>query len=228
MSFLVGCAKEESNPDFVKETVELKISSVELIDFKDPVTKLIIDKKNSNIVLSKDGTAKITLMLNPIAISMVNILLSTLNLSETGLLGLDIDGFFSMYPAGIFPGLSINDMAGAFELIKASIGLQILGLDFEDPVFAELATTLSNNGTLPDGFLLPKDKDYAIILTAPYVIRELSSPYSGDYTAVYLGELRENEEPYVIMTAQKDDTGKINQLRLHVEFLQLTVLAAVA
>lgn len=223
-----GCGDEEKNTDFVEETVVLKITSLGIIkpELSDVII-LLIDENKSDITLSDDGIATIQITIKAAAITAINGLLANLDLSE-GLLGLDLEAFFDMYPAGIFPGLSIDDIAGAFELIKASLGLQIAGLDFEDPAFAELATALQENGSIPDGFKLPVGKDYAVIITAPYVIRELSSPYSGDYTAVYLGQLRENEETYVIMTAKKDEFGTINYLRLHIEFLQLTILASAA
>jgi len=224
MYILTGCGEEKPNPDYVAQETELQISSVDVMAFTNAITIAVYDNKKSKVVLTPDGQATITLCIRPDAINLVNYLLSEMDLNEIGVIGVDLDEFFDVYPAGIFPGFSANDIGGGFELIKAALNLELVGLNFEDPALAELATSLRENRTIPEGFQLPEG-EYALKITAPYVIRELESPYTGKYTAVYLGTIQDSGEPYVIMTAQKDDAGIITDLRLHIEFLQLTILA---
>ena len=224
MYILTGCGEEKPNPDYVAQETELQISSVDVMAFTNAITIAVYDNKKSKIVLTPDGQATITLCIRPAAINLVNSLLSEMDLNEIGVIGVGLDEFFDVYPAGIFPGFSANDIGGGFELIKAALNLELVGLNFEDPALAELATSLRENRTIPEGFQLPEG-EYALNITAPYVIRELESPYTGKYTAVYLGTIQDSGEPYVIMTAQKDDAGIITDLRLHIEFLQLTILA---
>lgn len=225
MYLLTGCGEEEPNPNYVAEETELLISSVEVMAFTNELTFLIYDNKKSKIVFTPEGEATITLYIRPAAIALVNAFLSEADLNEIGVIGVSLDDFFDIYPAGIFPGFSADDIAGGFELIQAALNLELVGLNFEDPALAELARSIREERTLPEGFQLPA-VEYALEITAPYVIRELESPYTGKYTAIYLGNFDENTEPFVIMTAGKDENNNISSIAMRIEFLQLEIEAA--
>ncbi|HRU84193.1 MAG TPA: hypothetical protein P5058_02290 [Eubacteriales bacterium] len=198
---LSGCSKH------VKEDtvyyIDLENSSIwhfGLLPFLDPA---------SSITLRKDGTLTIKLILSQGAVDLVNGLLP-----PDFFAGLDLSSAFETMICYMFPGLDVNDALGLFTIAREKVGLNVHGLD-------DIAGYITENGRFPDNFVLPSD--VYIEYTDEYYIEKVKSPYSGEYTGIFVGE-SDGTEPFLIMTQSKDRS----KLRMRVEFIKIELNAVLA
>lgn len=174
----------------------------------------IIDKEKSFITLDTNGLLTMELHIDSELYELAKAVLQGLNAST-----LDVS-FLDAYIHELFPGTDKTDVAAVFESIENTLGLSVVGLDFDDPALKEIADSLRETGKLPEKVSLPDDVYFKLV--QPYELKHIDSlTVEGGFEAVYVGNYR-GQEPYLIMTMYDGVWGE-KTLSIVNEFLFLTV-----
>lgn len=179
---------------------------------------LVIDS-SSCITLRADGTATIN-------IKTTRALSGIVNAAIGGGLASDfiLTPFIEMALEYI-PGFDLFDMERTFNLVNACLGLSLIGFDWDDPEVEAMFAAISETGKLPDSLELPKS--LTLEYNADYHLKDVTSPYTGNYTGVFMGDYAENGEPFILLDLSKSD-GDIQKLNLRIELVKLIVNATEA
>lgn len=177
---------------------------------------LVLDP-SSGIELKKDGTFVLSLMLNDGAPRLLNNYFDLEAMSEA-----DLSGFINAYVKPLFPGFTLDDVKGSLDLIKNSLGAEIVGLDFEDENVKKLVDSLETTGKINSDLVIPEG--LGIRYTSFYEIKTLKSESTGkEYTAIFTDKYSEGGEPYFVLTMDTDPESGKKTLALRVEFLNLSL-----
>lgn len=178
-----------------------------------PLTN-IIDQEKSFITLDTDGYLTMELHINSHLYGLAKGVLQGLDAST-----LDVS-FLDAYIHELFPGTDKTDVSAVFKSIENTLGLSVIGLDFDHPGLKEIADSLRETGKLPEKVDLPDDVYFRLV--QPYELRHIDSlTVEGGFEAVYVGNFR-GQEPYLIMTVYDGSWGE-KTLSIVNEFLFLTV-----
>jgi|AGTN01.1.fsa_nt_gi hypothetical protein len=207
--FLTACDKKQ----IAKET-EYYYLDLENCDALGMITlDFVCVKDDSYVVLRDDGTATIRLKVDT---AMLGSLLPFLGSGEIDLDQMNIPFFFDEYVTGLIPGASFADLLHSLNLMKKSVGVEIIGID-------GLLSQVVDNKIAPANLTIPDD--LAIEYTDVYEFKTLTSAITGKtYEAVYMGKYDENSDPFVIMTKGKNEDG-YETLYLRIEFVKFTLNA---
>lgn len=172
------------------------------------------------ITLKKDGTARLAL----IPKYDIGAIITAANLDMSALTDMELEEYLNRYALGLFPGLTIRDLEFTVELLKKSLSLSFLGIDFNSDNVKHITDTLRDTGKIPADFTLPSE--LSMEYNANYYMEDVVSPYTGTHTAVYLYNREQKGDPYLIMTLSdcENKAGK-KQLNMYIEFLKLTIIA---
>lgn len=177
---------------------------------------LVLDA-SSGIELKEDGTFVLNLMLNDGAPQLLNNYFDLEAMSKA-----DLSGFINAYVKPIFPGFTLDDVKGSLDLIKNSLGIEIVGLDFEDENVKKLVESLETTGKINSDLVIPEG--LGIRYTSFYEIKTLKSETTGkEYTAIFTDKYSEGGEPYFVLTMDTDSESGKKTLNMRVEFLNLTL-----
>lgn len=180
-------------------------------------TQLFLDTE-SKIVLRKDGTATIFIRTSEALGGILNYAISQGLVSDFDLQPI-IDGIVRDF----FPGFSLEDVGLTLTLLKNSLNVTLLGLNPDDPSVTQIFNSIAETGKLPSNVTLPNGLGFEY--NAKYSIKKVSSEYTGDYNAIYMGEYRKNGEPYIMMTLKNQADSDKKQIYLRNEILDLTLIA---
>lgn len=206
-----GC---EGKKTYVKEDISFAITNESNV-MGIPIN-LVLDA-SSGIELKKDGTFVLSLMLNDGAPMLLNNYFDLEAMSKA-----DLSGFINAYVKPIFPGFTLDDVEGSLNLIKNSLGAELVGFDFEDENIKKLVESLETTGRINSDLVIPEG--LGVRYTSFYEIKTLKSETAGkEYTAIFTDKYSEGGEPYFVLTMDTDSESGKNTLYLRVEFLKLTL-----
>ena len=213
---LIGC---DNNKEYVVEEEKVFYLDVKQFDFLNlGIASLIIDKNASQVILRPDGTATLRIVILEDVVGALGGLIT-----EDMLAGLDITPLVDQYAVNIVPGFDINKPKETFKLLEDSMGIKFYNVDFDDPNVKALFDVLAGHGTLPEDFMLPAP--IGIEYNCNYTMEDLVSEYTGEYTAVYMGDKNEGGEPYVVMTMETNPETQKQEVFFEIKFLNVTFRA---
>ena len=142
----------------------------------------------------------------------------------TGLSDIDIDeAIVKPYVLDMFPGFTLDNLKDSFALMEKSLGLSLVGIDFEH----ELVKEIEETHRIPSDFVdrLPDDFSFGIAFDNEYYLKTITDADGNVSKAVYVGDVvakNENTQPFVIFT-MSEKKGK-KQLELDVEFIMISLV----
>lgn len=149
---------------------------------------------------------------------------------ESMLESVDLTQGIEFYVEPMFPGfaqkIDEEDFEGALELIRRSLGFNIVGLDYNDEGVKQAVAYVAQNKALPGNLLslIPADTVLKLTLDTEYSIRHLTGADGKQYDAIYLGyDVKENPSttPFAVFTMTEDDG--VTKLLLRLEFMDIDI-----
>lgn len=210
---LSGCNTKTGN--YVESETIFSINTLSLLG-DDYSYGLNTDK--STITLRPDGSCTIILKPQSQLILMANIYLATMEIPNS-----QIEGFVDDYGA-VLPGFDLSNVEESLKLLYNTVGLTINGLTSENENVKAMFEQIESG----NGLKSPKlPSNISIEFNTVYTIEQLHSDYTGDYTAVYVGEYdaEQTQEPFFIFTLT--DVDGTQSLSCRWEMLNLTLKASV-
>lgn len=213
---LFGC---DNNKEYVVEEEKVFYVKVNEFDFLNlGLAALLIDKDASQVILRPDGTATLRIVILEDVVGALGGLIT-----DDILKGLDLTPLVNQYAVNIVPGFDINKPKETFKLLEDSMGLKLYNVDFDDPNVKALFDVLAGHGTLPEDFMLPAP--IGIEYNCNYTMEDLVSEYTGEYTAVYMGDRNKGGESYVVMTMENNPETQKDEVFFEIKFLNVTFRA---
>jgi len=173
---------------------------------------------SSYIALRKDGTATIHIRIKDGLGSVLNYALGAIG----GIQDMDLRPYINGMVSDFLPGFSLSDMETTLQLIKNSMGLELFGIDPDDPDLREMFAYIEETGRIPESFNLPSG--IGLEYNAVYEIKDVYSSEGDKYIQVLMGEHVENGEPYTIMTLSEDHKS----LGIYIQMVKLDLVAKTA
>ena len=190
----------------------------------------LFDRENSKIIFYPDGTMRLQFYLVEGIGAYLPVLLPLL-LGEGGLPDFNVQGVLvDQYASELFPGFTLKDWPASLDMLKAALGLEIVGIDWEQSALEDFLAELGETGMLPDA--LPEDlvlnDPFGIVYEGTYYIEKLHSDVTNtDYTAIYTGHAEKGGQPYIVGTLTENDDGTMN-VKTRIEFLQFVIAGSTA
>ena len=217
--FLLTACDDKSRGRVVEEDtifyIDRKNSSIKGIALN------LLLNKNSCITLRKDGTATIHIRLMDGMGSALNYIAGDGALDDV-----EVEPVFFDLAEEYFPGFSVYDLPGTFQLLENALGLTLFGIDFEDPSIKDTFETLAETGKLPSTIELPDE--LGLEYNADYYIKDEYSKYSGKYTGVFMGAHHKNSQPFVLMDYKENSKNGKVQLSWINDIIDLKIYATQA
>lgn len=162
--------------------------------------------EESSFFFGNDGTFVTTVKISPSLLTVVSALLKTLDFEELmqgKVMGdIDVTGIITLYCENLFTGASVDDFAGALELLEGSLGASLIGAENID--INELWRSITEDGKLPDDFAL--GNEFGIQIESTYCIKKVKGADGKEWTALYIGRFDPDTEPFLIFTLREDGT----------------------
>ncbi len=178
---------------------------------------IVLDQSKSYIEFYDDGTMRFQIML-PKNVEFVNTLLEDMDLSS-----MDPSEIVDKYAVELFPGFTLSDVDYSLGLLKDSLDLSFINLDYEHEGVKALVESLETTGRLPATLNIPGS--LGVEFTGRYTLRAVENPLTNEkYTAIHMGAPYENGDGYVIMTLTENAEGN-QQVYFNIDFLQMKVVA---
>jgi lysophospholipase L1-like esterase len=222
---MVLAATPKQPATYVKNKTTLSIDSLSLMQFHPTLVGIAIDYYDSYVEFNTDGTMELMLYLNPGVVFLLNNMLGDTDLSQFEIYGINISNYLEMY-GDLFLGRDEASTADFFLTVKKSLGIELVGIDFTESPFNEMAESLDATGKLPPHFTLPDDRDYGIKIKARYELSSITDHEGNVHNVVYLGNMGRRTDPYIIMDADLDERGNPKKVEMHIEFLPLSLTAS--
>ncbi|HQC55097.1 MAG TPA: SGNH/GDSL hydrolase family protein [Clostridia bacterium] len=222
---MVLAATPKQPATYAKNETTLPIDSLSLIYFHPTLVGIAIDYYNSYVKFKTDGTMEIVLYLNEGIVPLLNNLLGGIDLSQPDEYDEGFSDFVAKY-GDLFLGRDKDNSADVIPTIKNSLGIELIGIDFSETPFDEIAIAIDETGSLPSSFTLPPDRDYGIKITARYEISSVTDYEGNVRSVIYLGKTGRRTDPYVIIDADLDGKGNPEKIEMRIEFLPLSLVAS--
>lgn len=188
----------------------------------------LFDRDNCKIVFYPDGRVRMQFYLvdgiGTTVMPILNSMLQNVELPDFDVQG----GLVDSYASELFPGFTLSDWVGSMEKLKGALGLEIVGIDWEQPALEAFMAELSETGMLPDKFPagLVLTDPFGIVYEGTYYMETVHSDVTNtDYTAIYTGKAAEGGQPYLVGTLTTDEDGESN-IVARIEFLQFVIAAS--
>jgi len=142
----------------------------------------------------------------------------------SGLSDIDLDEMIvKPYVVDMFPGFTLDHIEESFNLMKNSLGLSIVGIDYEHEIIKEIEST----HRIPSDILdrIPEDFSFGIAFDQTYYIKTVVDADGNEQKAVYIGgdvAHNDNTQPFVIFTMTQENGVKV--LKLNVEFILVNLV----
>lgn len=215
--------KIDKNKFNVMDKLNLTLSST--------IFGLAIDNDNTYAEFKTDGTMHFQLQTKETLWTNINLLLNLIP-SDSGfnidqmLSSADLTGMLRDYVEPMFPGftakLESEDLKGALELVERSLGLNIVGLNYDNSDVKQIINYIARTKRLPSYLLnrIPKDTVLTLTWDAAYSIKELTAHDGSKYTAVSIGELGRTDftQPWCVFDMTVDGNGE-RELFFRAEFM---------
>lgn len=200
---------------YVKKETKFAISAgTKIMDI--PISPLL-STDNSGITLRPDGTMTMSFVFSSAVSYILN---ESINIA-TMLGDLDLSEFMDSYLNPLFPGFTIDDVPSSMKIIETTLGMRLVGLDYDSPDIAALLDGLKT-GVFPDNITIPTN--IGLEYNGPYALKDMVDDTGKTYTVLYMGKHEEKGESYMFMELQKEDSGK-NSLHSRVEFINFSLVA---
>ena len=231
-----ACDDKDAGKDTFAETTRFYVDNdnMNVMDLPAAVVtaieKIAIDMDKTYFEFNPDGTMHMQITTKEGLFKDVQGLLDDMNLDLTQALeSFDIKAMVDGYVEPMFPGfdekLSNGDLQGALALIERSLGFNVTGLDYEDQGVKEILDYIANNKKLPSDLLskIPADTVLQLTLDQSYGLRKLKGADGKEYTAIYIGALKDNDKtaPFGVFTLTEKDG--VQSATLRIEFMNIQI-----
>lgn len=185
--------------------------------------ELILKENDCYVQLNADGTMKLRLMLKDGLQEALPSLITTLTGQEMDVAALlstlDLTSAIKTYVEPIVPGFTLDDIPGGFALLEKSLGVGLVGVDWESDEAKALCASVKNTKRVPADFEIPDG--LGIEYNGPYHIETLTSSVTGEsYKTVFVGK---DEEPFLMLTLTEEE-GR-HKLTTEIMFIQVKIVA---
>ncbi len=222
-----ACDKDaEIKDEYFENDMLFKISDdTEIVGLPFGLVADLFDKEESYFTFTSDG--KVHGQLKTIdnlvesALGLLDLFGYDINELTAGLADIDIDeAVIQPYVVDMFPGFTLDHVEESFNLMKKSLGLSLIGIDFESEIIKGIERTHRVPSDIIDQ--LPSNFSFGIAFDQTYHLETLTDSEGNTFKAVYVGDIvahNENTEPFVVFTQSEKKGKKI--LTLDVEFIMI-------
>lgn len=204
-NYLDGKIAQKKGKSVKKEqTYKINLKDTEIMGIQG---SLLFDK-TSGITLKRDGTMNIKFILSDTIIAVINNAIggmgidSMINDFGSGDVGIGMLGDMNKFLSNMFPGINMEDVPAAMEIVKRSLGISVVGLD--------LGAIEGGSFTIPKGF--------GIEFNGSYSLEEVKNSKGEKFTAVHVGTYTKNTQPYFLMSIDGDNISfNFEMVKLHVK-----------
>lgn len=228
---LVACDKGSAKQyEYFQNDMLFSISNTdsEVMGLKLALFSSVFDKNESYFTFTSSGKVHGQLKTKTNIIDMLGGLLSIFNVDinemASGLSDIDLDeAIVKPYVVDMFPGFTLDNLKDSFDLMKKSLGLSLIGIDFEHPIVKEIEAT----HRIPSDLVsrLPEDFSFGIAFDNEYFLKDVVDADGNTHKAIYVGDVvakNENTQPFVIFTMSEKQGKK--QLKLDVKFIMVSLV----
>lgn len=117
----------------------------------------------------------------------------------------------------MFPGATVDDFSAALEVVKRSIGVEIIGADNLNGT--KIWNSITKEGKLPENAVL--QPGFGFEINSTYCVKKVKGADGKEWTAVYIGRFDPDTEPFLIFTVHED--GEISTVDVSMEILGLVL-----
>lgn len=194
---------------------------------------LILDTGETYFVFKPDGSVHGQIKTRNDVLKKINSIFSLL-----GLLGVEVDldnsepidleDIIASYVEPMFPGftacLKRGDLENALLIIKRSIGLNIVGFDYDNEGVKEILGEIAQNMAVSLSMLskLPEDLELTLTFDSRYIRKTVKGSDDKEYQAIYIGDSVANRNQqtnaFITFTENEDES-----LDLVVEFMNVKI-----
>ena len=222
-----GEALHTDNNKHFDSDVSFKISddNTEIVGFPFGIFSVLFDENESYFTFTADGRVHGQLKtkdnLVEIATNLFELFGVDMDEMAGGISDVDIDeAIVKPYVVDMFPGFTLDHIKESFDLMKQSLGLSLLGIDFDNEVIREIEQT----HRLPSDILdrLPADFSFGIAFDQAYHLETVVDADGNEKQAIYVGDIvahNANTEPFIVFTITEKKGKKV--LTLDVEFIMI-------
>lgn len=200
---------------------------------------LLLDANKSYIEFSKEGIMTVYLSIDVETIlkglGSFGVDLETIDLSAVTKSSIQV-GYIEGYLNVLFPGFTLTDVEGSLALIKNSVGVEFIGLDFENNAnLAALRDQIElvpdadgdgiaeNDAIFPDNFSLSElPAEIALQIKAPYKLRDFTAEDGTQYVGALVGSYPSETLPFMVWTKYTNSLNK-EKIHFHNEMLPLDI-----
>ena len=224
---LVACDKDSAPKDeYFENDMLFKISDdTEIVGLPYGIFSVLFDEDESYFTFTSDGKVHGQLKTKQGLVSTAIDLLDTMgydvNELTSGLADIDLDeALVDPYVVDMFPGFTLDHVEESFDLMKNSLGLSLIGIDFEHEIIRGIESTHRLPADLLDR--IPADFSFGIAFDEIYHIKTVTDADGNTMKAIYVGDIvahNENTQPFIIFSMSEKKGKKV--LTLDVEFIMI-------
>lgn len=205
-----------------------------VMDLPAPIIMMIrnaaLDMGNCYAEFKTDGTVHCQIQTKKGFINDVKKLLTLMKIDlEEFLSDFSLTVMLNNYVEPMFPGFtakfSTGDVGGAMGLVERSLGLNLKGLDLNDPDIKALFDEMGETMTIPADILdrIPTDAVLTLTFDSTYNIRELTTHDGKKRTGIYVSEIGKSHstQPYCVFSLVENEG--VRTLFFRAEFMMTQV-----
>ncbi|MBQ9276550.1 MAG: hypothetical protein IJ226_03045 [Clostridia bacterium] len=227
---LVACDKgTEKQYEYFENDILFSISNDgEVVGLTFALFSSVFDQDESYFTFTSSGKVHGQLKTKTNIVDMLGGLLRVfkvdINEITSGLSNIDLDeAIVKPYVLDMFPGFTLDDLKDSFDLMKKSLGLSLIGIDFEHPIVKEIEET----HRIPSDLVsrLPEDFSFGIAFDNEYFLKDVVDADGNTHKAIYVGDIvakNENTQPFIIFEVSEKKGKK--QLKLDVKFIMVSLV----
>lgn len=224
---LVACDKDSTPQEvyFDNDMLFTVSDDTEIMGLPFGIFSVLFDENESYFTFTSDGKVHGQLKTKQGIVSTAIELLNTfgydVNELTAGLADIDLDeALVDPYVVDMFPGFTLDHIEASFDLMKKSLGLSLIGIDFE----SELIKGIESTHRLPADLIdkIPENFSFGIAFDQVYHIETVTDADGNEMKAIYVGDIvahNENTQPFIIFSTSEKKGKKI--LTLDVEFIMV-------
>ncbi|MDE6060056.1 MAG: hypothetical protein K2G31_01095 [Clostridia bacterium] len=139
---------------------------------------------------------------------------------------IELTGMLESYVEPMFPGFTakvdVGDLEGALNLISSSLGLNIVGFDYDNTEVQKLLKEIGSTKRLPADLIdrIPDDTVLTLTWDSPYYVWDVTGHDGKTYTAIAIGELGKTgyTQPWCTFDLSTNAEG-VQELFFRAEFM---------